>query len=334
MWPFRQRAAATGYSTLRVAELEALAGTRAVDAGAVAAVSIAGLLYERALVAATIEAQGFAFPASLRGLIGRSLVDRGEFLAAIEIDPDTGRPVLLPAASWDVTGGPVPETWHYKAELTAPSATVTRRYPAEGVVHVRLNAAASQPWKGRAPWAVASGTSALAGRIEKALEREAGIPVGKVASLPDLTSLQMEQFQKRLEEGGMVIVSPHVVGGQTGTGGHPLENLGPAPTAPLVALREAVQTDVLAACGVLSELVHGSTGSNTRETTRRWRVLHLEAIGDAIREELEAKLEREVRLDWNQIETPDSLAQRARVVKDLQAAGMPLGDARGVAGLS
>ena len=102
----------------------------------------------------------------------------------------------------------------------------------------------------------------------------------------------------------------------------------------MVALREQVAGDILSACGVVPELVQAGPGTNAREVTRRWRVLHLEAVGDRLVEELSAKLERPVSIDWNQIETPDSMHQRARTVDLLVDAGIPVAEARTVAGLS
>ena len=185
LWPWQKREAPTSvtYTGKRIAELLARSTAPAVDAAAIAAVQIAAGLYEAALVAATFEAPGIKFPAWLRAVVGRSLIERGEFVALIDLDPDTLDLALLPCASWDVTGRARPADWSYRVDVATPSRTFTRRVPAEGVVHVRLNAAAAAPWRGRAPWAVAPTTSALAGRIEKALEKEAQLPVGKLVDV-------------------------------------------------------------------------------------------------------------------------------------------------------
>ena len=304
-WPFRKREAPVrvDYTSQRIAEILSRANAPEVDAAAVSAVAIASSLYESAVVAATFTAEGVDFPAWWRALLGRALIERGEFVSVIDVED--GGLDLLPCASWDVTGRARPSEWRYRCDVASPSRTFTRRVPAEGVVHVRLHASASAPWKGRAPWAVASRTSALAGRIETALEREAVLPSGTLTSFQDLTAVQMDQLESRFKTGGHTAVSS---GGPASQVSSAPTRFGPAPASAMVSLREQVQGDVLSACGIVRELVQSGQGTNAREVTRRWRTLHLEAVGDRIREELEAKLDREVRLDWNQVETPDSLA--------------------------
>ena len=51
-------------------------------------------------------------------MIGRSLIRQGEIV--FRIDVVNGAVRLIPAASWDVSGGPDPSTWFYRMTLAGP----------------------------------------------------------------------------------------------------------------------------------------------------------------------------------------------------------------------
>ena len=63
-----------------------------------------------------------ALKPGLMAQIARSILTSGDFLAAIEVDRQ-GMIGLRPAASWDVLGGPNPESWRYRLDLAGPSRT-------------------------------------------------------------------------------------------------------------------------------------------------------------------------------------------------------------------
>ena len=75
-------------------------------------------------------------------MIGRSLVLRGELVML----PEGGG--LIPASTFDIRGGP--DDWAYNCHFAGPSRSVSRFLPAQSVLHFRINADPSRPWKGQA----------------------------------------------------------------------------------------------------------------------------------------------------------------------------------------
>ena len=65
------------------------------------------------------------------GMVGRAIVRRGECIFLIDVDADGLR--LTPATSWEVTGGPEPESWTYRLQLAGPSRTRNASRPPPGL---------------------------------------------------------------------------------------------------------------------------------------------------------------------------------------------------------
>ena len=55
---------------------------------------------------------------ALRGYTGRQLVLRGEALFILD---GVGGLTFTPAATWEILGGPYPESWTYKATINGPT---------------------------------------------------------------------------------------------------------------------------------------------------------------------------------------------------------------------
>ena len=79
---------------------------------------------------------------------------------------------LVPASSFDVAGSV--GRWVYQLDTPIPGQSRLHRQivPADGVIHVRINASASEPWRGRAPWQLAKVSASTLAYIERSLESE------------------------------------------------------------------------------------------------------------------------------------------------------------------
>ena len=102
-----------------------------------------------------------ALPPAFLELIGRSLIRRGELVAAI--DTESGRLQLYPASSHDIDGSLRSLSgWRYRLNLAGPSRISTRRrIEAAGVVHIMYSRDPERPWRGNGPLQVAQ----LAGKL-------------------------------------------------------------------------------------------------------------------------------------------------------------------------
>ena len=308
------------------------------SAVAVAAVQASAGLVERAFTAAG----GASLPPVIQGMIGRSLVERGEWLALIGVEPD-GMVTLSPASTWDVQGSAMPSTWRYRMDLPAPSRVTTRRAPSDGVVHCRVNVDPAQPWRGRPGWRAARLTGSLAAEIEAGLRVEAKVPPARIATAPITNTgeegkAELERYKKRLEKGGLVAVQsastrdPLTAGGQEPANRWQPATVGPAPSPGLVSLRDQVFRDVVAACGIPPEMfTGGSVGA--RETWRRFVDGTLEGWGAAIEGELSEKLDRPVSFDWTKLRSADAVALMARAYTALVGAEIPPDEAKAIVGL-
>ena len=87
-------------------------------------------------------------------MIGRQLVLKGE---AVLVAGEAAN--LLPVASHDIRGGADPATWAYRLDVMAPSGIEVLNLPGASVVHIRVNVAPSEPWRGRSVFDLASATT-------------------------------------------------------------------------------------------------------------------------------------------------------------------------------
>ena len=128
---------------------------------------------------------------------------------------------MTPAASWDVYGGPDPESWIYKATINGPTSSVMIEAPASRVLHLMYQRSDSQPWKGVSPLSDAEETHSLAMALETRLRQEIGGPIGFVVPTPDGAQVQGLEGDVNAMR-GMVKLSPSVANNwQTGMQGAP-----------------------------------------------------------------------------------------------------------------
>ena len=93
---------------------------------------------------------------------------------------------LVPASSFDVAGSV--GRWVYQLDTPIPGQSRLHRQivPADGVIHVRINASASEPWRGRAPWQLAKvSASVRLAYIERSLESEVMVRSAIIIPMPD-----------------------------------------------------------------------------------------------------------------------------------------------------
>ena len=184
MWPWkREERAAEGYTdALIAASLASASGTDAA-VGATAAAEFAAGLLGRALASADVSPTMPALsPALLEGM-GRGLLLQGN--AVYQLDVQESGLYLLPAASWELSGGARPDLWRYRLTLSTPSGNpILRTLPADAVVHVRMGAHPSTPWAGVSPLKTAGLSSAVLANIERGLSLEARVKPRPTAAHP------------------------------------------------------------------------------------------------------------------------------------------------------
>ena len=179
----RRKETRATYTDMRIADAHEAVSGEGVDVSQLAAVQAAAGQWARAFAVATVEPDVPAtrmLTAAVLHDLGRSLVLAGE--AVWLIDVGEGGLQLLRAADWDIYGGI--RSWTYRVSLSAPSGTMARRVPADSVLHPRINADPSSPYRGCSPVALAGLTSGLAAYLERSLRREAKANSGYVIPAP------------------------------------------------------------------------------------------------------------------------------------------------------
>ena len=126
-WPWQTEQRDSSFTDTLIAQIvsQASGGTLAKPA-ATGALEASASIVARCFAAADVSGPDqfvAALGPSTLSMVGRSLIRQGEVLFAIEVRE--GRVVLIPAASWDVTGDHDPASWSYRMTLGGPSRLTT-----------------------------------------------------------------------------------------------------------------------------------------------------------------------------------------------------------------
>ena len=344
-WPWSKRETReSSYTDSIIAQIvsQASGGTLAKPAATgapEASASIVARCFAAADVAGPDEFTAALGPSTL-SMIGRSLIRQGEVLFAIEILK--GRVVLVPAASWDVTGEHDPASWTYRLTLDGPSRLTTLSpVPSEAMVHVRLQADPEQPWRGVSPLASAAIAGRLSAETMQALADESAGPRGFLLPSPvdgnDPTVATLKADIRALR-GKVALVESTSSGWaadgsqQRPKGDWEARRLGASPGSPLIQQAELASREVFAACGVPYSLVGESEGTGQREGFRRLMHATITPLARIVAEELSAKFETDIGLSFDGLFAAD-LAGRARAFQSLVNGGMDVAKAAALAGL-
>ena len=266
------------------------------------------------------------------GRIGRALLLKGESVWVYE----NGQ--YHEACSWDIAGR---ESWVYRCDLPMPSGSRTVNADARAVLHPRINADASRPWKGISPLDGAVHTATLAAAIETSLTYEYQGPVGHILPVPSIDTPGEEdvnplQVDINNLHGGVVVAETTAAGFGEGRGSSPQkdwvsERIGPNPPEVARGIRTDVERSILAAAGVPVELVSPGSESAGREGWRRFIFGTIQPIAAIVAHEIKAKRGGSGELKFRQLAASD-LQGRARSYAALRKADMPAAEAKEICG--
>ena len=340
LWPFgKLETQESSYTDALVSLLvsRAQGRTLAVPAAIGALEACAGVV-GRGFASAEVEGRGVvtdALTPSVMELIGRSLIRAGEVVFLV--DTTGGRLQILPCETWDVEGGPFPDSWEYRLTLGGPSRTLTYDWtPASSVLHFRYACDSAKPWRGNSPLEVAALAGRLSAETVNQLADESSGPVGSLLGIPkdgdDDTVAALKTDIKNAK--GRVALLESGDWDNTGAGAVDLatKRFGAEPPASLVELLEVSSREVWAACGFNASLFEGSQAAAVREAWRLALFGVLSPLGRLVETELRAKL-GDVTLNWSELRASD-LSGRARAFQSMVGGGMPVADAVAIAGLT
>ena len=337
-----ERRAASSYTDALVSALLSRAtGGKQANFYATAALEACAGLVGRAFASVEIQARPAIRDALTPGcmeMLGRALIRRGELVAAIDVDMSGLR--LTPAASHDVAGGYMPDSWRYQLSIAGPTRQTTRkRVEAAAVVHCMYSRDPERPWRGNGPLQVAQLAGKLSAETVRSLSDAAAGPSGTLLSTPvdgkDPTIAQLKRDLKDLA--GKVAL---VQGGDWGAAGSvapgetwKTQRLGADPPGPLVDQARLASQEVYAACGIPPAVFSSDhMGTAGREAWRQALFGVIAPLGRICAAELSAKLDDEVRFNWEELRAAD-ISGRARAFQSLVGGGMSVEQAAALSGL-
>ena len=334
MWPFRSTHNRADLDTRIADEALSAAAAPTPSAARLAAAQTAASIIGRGFAAARIEGEaGTLMPSSIRELIGRQLVLKGE---AVLIPGNSLN--LLPVGSFDITGGADPMSWVYRLDVMAPSGIEVQNLPGANVLHPRVNVDPQAPWRGRSGFDLASATVATATRMEKSAGDEAKMPVARLipsagVSTPQQTRQRGDFWGEEIGKGGLFVIPLGAHRDRQSISRPSADVIHPDPSVGHVAMRREAAIDLLGVAGVPGALVDaGAEAGGQRESWRRLVHGTLEPLARVVEAEFAAKLGIELRFDFGQLYAAD-LAGRGRALKQLVESGVTLADALAVVGL-
>ena len=253
-----------------------------------------------------------------------------------------GRLMLLPAASWDVSGDVDPASWTYRLTLGGPSRLTTLDpVPSEGMIHIKYQSDPEEPWRGVSPLASAAIAGRLSAETMQALADESSGPRGFLLPTPvdgnDPTIAALKADIRSLRGKVALVESTSAGWASDGTQTRPKgdwesRRLGAAPGAALIQLADLASREVFAACGIPLSVVTESEGTGQREGFRRLLHSTITPLAKIVSEELSHKFEVAISLSFDSLFAAD-LSGRARAFQSLVGGGMDVAKAAALAGL-
>ena len=313
-WPWQREHRGSNYSEVVQDALLALAEGKAASSPlTVAAVESCAGLWGRSFAQAVVSPTGLLSASTLYD-VGRTLALSGEYVALFEVG--ASGPVFSRPATYDVRGGPNPESWIYDLWMAGPTSTLRVQVPRSRVAHLRINQEASTPWRGRSPISAARATGRLLAGLEAALADEGSTPVGRIVATPE-GSHKTGALQKSLNalRSGKLALVETTAGGFGDRGAAPnrdwvAHRLGPDFTAAEVELRKLVEGSVFAVFGC-SGLLSGNLDSGTgqRESYRRYQRSTLESLAAIASVEFGRIIDAPVTFDFARLRASDTAGQ-------------------------
>lgn len=267
--------------------------------------------------------------------IARDLILKGESVWLLRMGE------LVPIATFEIFGRASPRTWRYRLQMHGPSgATETVTVGRDAVLHARYSIDRTHPWIGVGPMQRSSYAAELVANIETSLRSETSCPVGYLLPIPvdgnDATVTELKSDISALR-GRVAIVETTAAGWGDGRHAAPRQDyvpqrIGPNPPPSMPQIHAAIQTAVLAMCGVPVELVVSAEGTGQREAWRRFLHGTIQPIGTLVAAEMSRLAGRPLEFDHERLFASD-ISGRARAFQSLVGGGLTVEQAAAQSGL-
>ena len=330
----------SSYTDALVASITAnAAGQTTAFATATAALEACAGLVGRSFSACEVSGPDrvvMALPPSMLNMIGRALIRRGEFVALVEVSE--GMLYVIPAASWTVYGGEMPDEWTYRLNLAGPKRQRTmRKVMAAQVLHIMYGADPETAWRGMGPLQVAQLAGRLSAETVAALADEASGPRGHLMPAPvdgeDSTIDELKTDIRGLKGSLALLEGGDWAATNDASAKWEAKRIGANPPDALIEQLSVATAEVYAACGVNPAIFRDAQGTAGREAWRQVLFGLIAPLGRLVQYELSMKLDApDLVLDWHELRASD-ISGRARAFQSLVGGGMDVNQAATLSGV-
>ncbi len=279
-----------------------------------------------------------ALSPSTLSMMARSIIRQGEIVLAIDVTEGELR--LRPCSDWDVRGDYDDSAWTYRLSLPGPSRSRTRtKVSASSVIHIRYATDPAKPWHGYGPVMAAALSGRLSAETVAALADESAGVRATLLEIPvdgeDPTVARLKSDLKSARGATLLVEGQQNAWSGDSAGpkkGWMPSRLGAAPPAGLVDLQKQATREVWAAMGLNASLFESGQGTGAREAWRQALFGVISPLGKIVADELSAKLDATIALDWSELRSSD-ISGRARAFQSMVGGGMDLAKAASLSGL-
>ena len=293
-------------------------------------------LWERSLASAT------STTISRRQL---AIIGRGLLLSGESVWPVRGGSLgFSPASTWEVSGtGDSPRQWRYRLHIQAPNGQRSVSRSGADVCHFRIGTTSARPWEGCSPLVSAGLTVSALRKLEGSILHESGGPTGQLLPVPAGGEVaDGEPDPSAALAGDLINLKGRVGLLETTSGGYDQgrgaapardwrpSRLGPEFSPNESTVRQQLEDSIISAAGVPHVLLTGQAG-DTRESWRQFVFSTIRPVCELVADEMSRAGIATV-IDTSALAATD-IAGRARAVRQMVEAGVPLGEARLAGGI-
>ena len=273
----------------------------------------------------------------LLGGAGRSLIERGEWVAAV--DRVRNGVWLIRPGSWEIVRGgdsDDPADWVYKIQCPTPNGHIERERPRERVIHVVARSdVLNSPHTGRSLASLTKETQDAVVASEQRLKEELRAVTGQILAHPGVINTDQGRTVKQelaKLKGGVALIKQKQ-GMDRAVQTMQAERIGADPPEQLGFLRGQSAELLALAAGIPGSFVRGGRGSEQREALRVFLFMCVLPLAGMVGAELRRVFGEDVELEFSRLNAAD-LSGRARSAKLLTEAGVSLDRALSLTGFN
>lgn len=273
--------------------------------------------------------KGIVRPGRFMAVLMRDLMMHGNAVFEIEDPPDLKR-----VSCFEVYGK---RSIRYRVTHAYPDGEMVRNLPSDAVCHILINSHRDSPWMGCSPFE----KSMIHWAQEDRLIDQARLPSKRYISSPTPETSAVANETDHNQQRSALTANANEAGTEFVFSSGPRDvdqaikhvDLTFSPSREAVELRGQLINEVWEAIGVPPAMLSESApGMTVKDLRAGWIDGWLQSVMDSVGEQLSKSLEAEIVIDTGPAKVPQ-VRDQARIVTELVNAGVPLDEAKQIAGI-